>query len=313
VWLFQRDGETLYVQDATGENPTWQVVLSRPSEWYAFTKDGRPAVATSSTEDGFRVATHDGARWTVSPTAHSRLGLVDEFAVFQERPGEPLVVVSTGFPGSLTLRRWDETGFTPVDRFGGSFPFPRGMIWIMLLPQVGASLLSLLLAVILSGLMRSHRVATYRHEGVEVAYASVTRRALSQIIDGLFLMLPAAFGFATMMGRMEELLETGPAAPLRLLAWMGAWLLWMAIVFLAFSVSEGRWGTTPGKWILGIRVVGTDLAPCGFGRALIRNSLKVIDGFFNYLVGILLTAFTPEWQRVGDLAARTIVIRVPRA
>jgi uncharacterized RDD family membrane protein YckC len=37
-----------------------------------------------------------------------------------------------------------------------------------------------------------------------------------------------------------------------------------------------------------------------------------VDGFFNFLVGILLVAFTPEWQRVGDLAARTIVIRVPK-
>jgi uncharacterized RDD family membrane protein YckC len=43
-----------------------------------------------------------------------------------------------------------------------------------------------------------------------------------------------------------------------------------------------------------------------------RNALKLVDGFFNFLVGILLVAFTPEWQRVGDLAARTIVVRVPK-
>ena len=63
---------------------------------------------------------------------------------------------------------------------------------------------------------------------------------------------------------------------------------------------------------MSIRVVGTDLRPCGFGRALIRNLLKLVDGFFNFLVGILLVAFTPEWQRLGDLAARTIVIGAPR-
>jgi uncharacterized RDD family membrane protein YckC len=85
----------------------------------------------------------------------------------------------------------------------------------------------------------------------------------------------------------------------------------MGAVFFAFSFAEGRWGTTPGKWLLGIRVVGTDLAPCGLARALMRNALKFVDGFFNFLVGILLVAFTPEWQRVGDLAARTLVIRVP--
>jgi hypothetical protein len=53
----------------------------------------------------------------------------------------------------------------------------------MALPQVGAMLLSLLLAVILSGMMRKHRIATYTHAGSEVNYASLTRRALSEIID----------------------------------------------------------------------------------------------------------------------------------
>ena len=36
---------------------------------------------------------------------------------------------------------------------------------------------------------------------------------------------------------------------------------------------------------MGIRVVGTDLQPCGFGRALLRNFLAFVDGFFNFLVG----------------------------
>lgn len=44
-------------------------------------------------------------------------------------------------------------------------------------------------------------------------------------------------------------------------------------------------------------------------RALLRNFLKVVDGFFNFLVGILIVTFTKDWQRVGDMAARTTVIR----
>jgi len=62
----------------------------------------------------------------------------------------------------------------------------------------------------------------------------------------------------------------------------------------------------------GIRVVGTDLHRCGVGRALVRNLLKLVDGFFNFLIGILMVAFTAEWQRLGDMAARTVVIRVRR-
>jgi len=80
-------------------------------------------------------------------------------------------------------------------------------------------------------------------------------------------------------------------------------------MLVVYSFLEGQYCLTPGKWLLGIRVVGTDLRPCGFGRALLRNILRFVDGFFNYLVGIMLVAFTENQQRVGDFAARTIVVR----
>ena len=79
-------------------------------------------------------------------------------------------------------------------------------------------------------------------------------------------------------------------------------------MLVAYSYLEGRFGKTPGKWLVGIRVLGTDLRPCGFGRALLRNLLTFVDGFFNFLVGVLLVALTENWQRLGDLAARTIVV-----
>ena len=83
----------------------------------------------------------------------------------------------------------------------------------------------------------------------------------------------------------------------------------MALLVLAvFSFLEGRFGKTPGTWLMGIRVLGTDLRPCGFGRAFLRNLLTFVDGFLNFLVGALLVALTENWQRLGDLAARTIVV-----
>ena len=55
--------------------------------------------------------------------------------------------------------------------------------------------------------------------------------------------------------------------------------------------------------------IGVFISTWGFGRAFLRNILRFIDGFFNYLVGILIIAFTDNQQRVGDMAARTIVIK----
>ncbi|NIS60529.1 MAG: RDD family protein, partial [Proteobacteria bacterium] len=85
-------------------------------------------------------------------------------------------------------------------------------------------------------------------------------------------------------------------------------LLWAILCLFVFSFLEGKWGVTLGKWAVGIRVLGVDLRPCGFGRALVRNLLKFIDGFFNFMIGILLIGLTENWQRVGDMAARTVVI-----
>jgi uncharacterized RDD family membrane protein YckC len=79
---------------------------------------------------------------------------------------------------------------------------------------------------------------------------------------------------------------------------------------LLFGVLEGITGATPGKWIAGIRVVGADdLKPCGAGRGILRKLLLIADGFFNGLVGLLVCAFNDKRQRVGDLVAKTVVVK----
>jgi uncharacterized RDD family membrane protein YckC len=311
VWLFRRDGDTLYVQDAMADEPDWNVVLSRPSMWYAFTRSGRPAVASSDFENGLRIVRHDGERWTTVASSPESLGMSNGHAVFEDDDAG-LLILSESFPGSVTVRRWEGARPEVVHRFGSSFPFSSSMMWMMMLPQLGTMTLSLVLAVILSSLMRAHRVSTYRYENTEVAYASLTRRALSQVVDALIAGLPAAFVYWWTFGDFERMFERGPSFFFQIFAGFAGCMLWMGLVFVAFAVSEGFWGVTPGKWLVSIRVVGTDLRPCGFGRALVRNFLKLVDGFFNFLVGVLLIAFTPEWQRLGDLAARTIVIAVSR-
>ena len=80
---------------------------------------------------------------------------------------------------------------------------------------------------------------------------------------------------------------------------------------MAFEVLAG--GRTPGKRWNGLRVVRTGGQPVGFVSSTIRNLLRVVDllpGF--YLVGIVSILVTKRNQRVGDLAAGTIVARAPR-
>jgi uncharacterized RDD family membrane protein YckC len=70
-----------------------------------------------------------------------------------------------------------------------------------------------------------------------------------------------------------------------------------------------RQGQTPGKKYLALRVVNDDLTPVNFGTSLIRNLLRVADFFpLFYIGGIISMVLSNRFQRLGDLAAGTIVI-----
>lgn len=69
-------------------------------------------------------------------------------------------------------------------------------------------------------------------------------------------------------------------------------------------------GRTPGKSALGIRVIRADGTPLGFGAVAIRTLLRMVDSLpAFYATGIVSILATPRNQRVGDLAAGTVVIR----
>lgn len=89
----------------------------------------------------------------------------------------------------------------------------------------------------------------------------------------------------------------------------------IAAVFGALLVypaaCETAWnGRTPGKMVLGLRVVTVEGAPIRFRHAAIRSALGIVD----FLLGagtlaIVSALATRQSQRLGDLAAGTIVIR----
>ena len=79
-------------------------------------------------------------------------------------------------------------------------------------------------------------------------------------------------------------------------------------------VLEWFWrGQTIGKRVLRIRVVDADGLRLQFSQIAFRNLLRAVDALpAFYLVGGLACFFTEKAQRLGDLAANTVVIRIPR-
>ena len=93
-------------------------------------------------------------------------------------------------------------------------------------------------------------------------------------------------------------------------------LAWFLMDWLYPVVFEaGKRGATPGKRVMGLRVVQTTGSPITLGQAIVRNFLRFIDGMpaFTYCFGLTSCLATKRFQRLGDLAAGTVVIydRVP--
>lgn len=72
-------------------------------------------------------------------------------------------------------------------------------------------------------------------------------------------------------------------------------------------------GRTPGKRALGIRVTSTDGQSASAFQVLVRALIQPIDVILllPISIGLMLIAVTPRNQRLGDLAAGTIVVRTP--
>lgn len=81
---------------------------------------------------------------------------------------------------------------------------------------------------------------------------------------------------------------------------------------VAFEVlAQGR---TPGKKALGLAVVHSNGAPVSLNGSLVRNLLRTADLFpFCYLTGFIVTLIASRQQRLGDLAADTLVIHTDYA
>jgi len=94
---------------------------------------------------------------------------------------------------------------------------------------------------------------------------------------------------------------------------------WMAIAFMILLLFAVYWGyfvffelrtngQSPGKKRLKIRVVKEGGGAITFGDVAIRNLLRAVDGLFFYAVAGVAMFVSNKAQRLGDLAAGTVVV-----
>jgi len=130
------------------------------------------------------------------------------------------------------------------------------------------------------------------------------RRLVAYLIDAIILwVVGACLGFVffslAASGRGQDAL-TGANLALQCLSALIA--LAYLVVFWATS------GQTPGKMALGIKVIGTDGAPVGWGKALLRYVGYIISGLV-FALGFIWIAFDSKRQGWHDKIAKTYVVR----
>ncbi len=153
---------------------------------------------------------------------------------------------------------------------------------------------------------RQHlEVETPEHVVLDLEIAGVGSRTLAAILDHLIL-LGAIAAIVFTVGSLGGY-GLGIARLGAMLIVVGSFVLSLGY----FIVFEGvRRGQTPGKRIVGIRVVMDTGHAVTFGAAAARNLLRVADFLPPpYLIGTLLIAFHPRGKRLGDIVAGTIVTR----
>ena len=87
------------------------------------------------------------------------------------------------------------------------------------------------------------------------------------------------------------------------------------LISIGYGVlTEWHWGgQTVGKRLMRLRVVDSQGMRLSFNQVVIRNLLRFVDSLpLTYLVGGVVCFFSPRAQRLGDMAANTVVVWNPQ-
>ncbi|HVW08412.1 MAG TPA: RDD family protein [Bryobacteraceae bacterium] len=153
-----------------------------------------------------------------------------------------------------------------------------------------------------------HTIETPEQIGLDFAVAGVGSRFLAILIDTL---IQTGIGIAVAIAVFAMTFAIGPGgAPsvwLLALAAFGAFLL----LYGYFAIFEIIWnGQTPGKRIIGLRVIKDSGRPLTPAETIGRNLMRIVDQMpAMYAIGIVTMFLNSRNKRLGDLVAGSIVIR----
>jgi uncharacterized RDD family membrane protein YckC len=144
---------------------------------------------------------------------------------------------------------------------------------------------------------------------IEMPLAGIGSRFIALLIDtliwgaGLLVLGILAWLFRPAMQAFSNLSYQWTVAIVTLIMFLLNWGY--------FTLFEAFWnGRTPGKHVAKIRVIQRSGRPIGIFESMARNFVRYVDQIpFFYAVGVITMFVTRQHQRLGDLAAGTLVVR----
>jgi uncharacterized RDD family membrane protein YckC len=151
--------------------------------------------------------------------------------------------------------------------------------------------------------MQPHQLAIRTPEGVtfHLPLAGPASRCLAWVIDALAML--AAYWMIRRLSGVLGVISTDVSAALATLAFF--------VIRTGYAIAlEWFWqGQTVGKRVMGLRVMDVNGLRLQPSQIIIRNLLRAVDSLpLFYLVGGCVSLATRHSQRLGDLAANTIVV-----
>ncbi|MEW6108644.1 MAG: RDD family protein [Nitrospirota bacterium] len=188
--------------------------------------------------------------------------------------------------------------------------FKNGYLWKILRLILIGNLIFFIFIYLISAFIQKFKLRTWKINSDTYEFATLFRRFMAKIIDSVILMLPPAIFFAAYFLNASS----SSFNPLRIFLFVFLTAgYFLTGGFLYHSLLEGLYGKTPGKKICGITVLKDDFSRCGLLAGFLRNLMRIVDGFFYYLVAVVTMAGTLKWQRLGDIVAGTVVVKKRKA
>ncbi len=144
--------------------------------------------------------------------------------------------------------------------------------------------------------MENFTISTSQNIDIQQDFASVGERILATLLDGLFVV-----AYMALISFLGSLLFHS--------SWVG--LLFLPIVFYHLLLELFMNGQSWGKKLVKIQVVDLHGARPGFFRFFLRWIFRLVDvTLFFGAVAILAVLVSKRKQRLGDMAAGTVLIRL---